>query len=433
MRVPVSYHLRRLGSRLHRMRIALAVRGWTGLLRRVLGVPAASGATSPQGSAPLAFEPLAPAPSRDGKPLRWLLIDVSTPRPDRDSGSLRSVNLMRLLRADGHAVDFLPDDRIAAGHYADLLRGLGVTVHDGGDRAAYPRWFDRHLAGYDVLVVSRYHLAEFLLPLARLAAPATRVVLDTVDLHHVRERREAEVRGDDRLRRLSLATRARELATIAAADVAWVVSAAERDLLARELPDARVALLPNIVEPVADPAGPASREGLLFVGGARHPPNVDAIEWLVSEIFPRVRERLPGCTLHLVGDGLSRLQALRAPGPGVVVHDHVPDLAPLLAHCRVGLAPLRYGAGVKGKVNQYMAHGLAVVATPGAAEGAFLQHERDVLLADDAPGLAAAAVRACTDAALWQRLVDHGLHNTRHHFSFGTARRALADTLELLR
>lgn len=433
MRVPVSYHLRRLGSRLHRMRIALAVRGWTGLLRRVFTRAAGSASAAHQVATPPVFDPLPFAPADGHRPLRWLLIDVSTPRPDRDSGSLRSVNLMRLLRAEGHAVDFLPDDGVAAGHYAELLRGLGVTVHDARDRAPYPRWFERHLAGYDVLVLSRYHLAEFLLPLARRAAPDTRVVLDTVDLHHVRERREAEVRGDHRLQRLARATRKRELAAIAAADIAWVVSAAERELLAREAPDARVALLPNIVETLAGPGGFTAREGLLFVGGARHPPNVDAVAWLVAEIFPRVRTQLPDCTLHLVGDGLSQLSLLRAPGPGVVVHDHVPDLAPLLARCRVGLAPLRYGAGVKGKVNQYMAHGLAVVATTSAAEGAFLEHRRDVLLADDAAGLADAVVEACTDAGLWQRLVDHGLHNTRRHFSFDTARRALADTLELLR
>ena len=429
----MSYHLRRLGSRLHRIRIALAVRGWTGLLKRVAGGAAGTAPALAHVPMATAFAPLPSASASESTPLRWLLVDVSTPRPDRDSGSLRSVNLMRLLRAEGHAVDFLPDDGIAARPYADLLRGLGVTVHDARDRAPYPRWFDRHLAGYDVLVLSRYHLAEFLLPLARSAAPATRVVLDTVDLHHVRERREAEIRGDVRLRRLAQETRDRELAAIAAADATWVVSAAERDLLARESPGARVALLPNIVEPVVDAPGFAAREGLLFVGGARHPPNVDAVEWLVADIFPRVRTRQPDCTLHLVGDGLSHLEALRTPAPGVVVHGHVPDLAPLLARCRVGLAPLRYGAGVKGKVNQYMAHGLAVVATPGAAEGAFLEHGRDVLLADDAGSLADAVSLACSDAALWQRLVDHGLNNTRRHFSFDTARRALADTLELLR
>lgn len=429
MPFPVSYHLRRLGSRLHRMRIALAVRGWKGLLQRMLP---ATGTPLP-GAAPAAAPGFAPLPAADvpATPLRWLLVDVSTPRPDRDSGSLRSVNLMRLLRADGHRVDFLPDDGVGGGAHVAALRNLGVTVHDG-PRPSYPRWFADNLDRYDVLLVSRYHLAEFLIPLARSITPRIRVVLDTVDLHHVREQREAELRADPRLRRLARATRRRELDAVAAADVTWVVSATERELIADAVPGTRIALLPNILEPVADPPGDQARAGLLFVGGARHPPNVDAVDWLVSEIFPRIRSALPGIELHLVGDGLPWLESLREPGVGVIVHGHVPDLAPLLARCRVGLAPLRYGAGVKGKVNMYMAHGMAVVATSSAAEGAFLEHGRDVLLANDVDGIVDAVVQACTDAALWRRLAEGGMRNVHEHFSFAKARRGIADTLGML-
>lgn len=429
MRLPVSYHLRRLRSRLHRMRIALAVRGWRGLLARVSGRGVAMPAAHPPSALP------GPLPSREpaGLPRRWLLVDVTTPRPDRDSGSLRSWNLMRLLRADGHAVDFLPDDGADAGAYTAALRALGVTVHAGPGRASLPRWFARHLPDYDVLVVSRYHLAEFLVPLARQAAPGLRVVLDTVDLHHLREQREAGLRGDPTLQRLARTTRERELAAIRAADMAWVVSPVEAAMVRDALPGTRVALLPNILEPLDQPRGRASRSGLLFVGGARHPPNVDAVQWLVDDLFPRIRAQRPDSTLHLVGDGLAGLAATRDAGPGVIVHGHVPDLAPLLDNCLVGLAPLRYGAGVKGKVNMYMAHGLPVVATPCAAEGSFLEHGRDVLLADDAAGLAAAVIDACSDPDLWEGLAGNGLRNVQNHFSFDAARLAVADTLEMLR
>ncbi|MGY1410061.1 MULTISPECIES: glycosyltransferase [unclassified Luteimonas] len=429
MRLPVSYHLRRLRSRLHRMRIALAVRGWSGLLARVFDRRVAAPAADPPSALPGAL----PSRQQQGMPRRWLLVDVTTPRPDRDSGSLRSWNLMRLLRADGHAVDFLPDDGADAGGYTTALRALGVAVHAGPGRASLRQWFARHLPDYDVLVISRYHLAEFLVPLARHVAPGLRVVLDTVDLHHLREQREAGLRGDRRLKRLAQTTRVRELAAIQAADMAWVVSPVEAAILREALPAARVALLPNILEPLDQPHGRATRSGLLFVGGARHPPNVDAVQWLVDDIFPRIRAQLPGITLHLVGDGLAGLAAARSAGAGVIVHDHVPDLAPLLDTCLVGLAPLRYGAGVKGKVNMYMAHGLPVVATASAAEGTFLEHGRDVLLADDAAGLAAAVVDACRDRGLWEHLAGNGLRNVHRHFSFDTARLAVADTLEMLR
>lgn len=417
------------------MRIALAVRGWRGLLARVFdgrGAGATIAGTTSIGHAPSLAGALPARPSGQAA-RRWLLVDVTLPRPDRDSGSLRSWNLMRLLRAEGHRVDFLPDDGAGGGDYAAALRGLGVNLIAGTERGALAQWFARHLAGYEVLVVSRYHLAEFLIPLARAVAPDVRVVLDTVDLHHLREQREAALRAHRGLQRLARTTRERELAAIGDADVTWVVSAVEAGMLRAALPDARVVLLPNIHEPLAAPRGYDGRGGLLFVGGARHPPNVDAVEWLLQDVFPRVRAQLPACELHLVGDGLSGLPAARQAPAGVVIHDHVPDLSPLLDSCLVGLAPLRYGAGVKGKVNMYMAHGLAVVATGSAVEGAFLEHGRDVLVAEDAAGLAEAVLAACGNRHLWEHLAGNGMANVQTHFSFDAARLAVAETLEMLR
>ncbi len=359
---------------------------------------------------------------------RILLIDVATPRPDRDSGSLRAFNLMRLLRADGDRVDFLPDDRAEAGEHTEALHGLGVTVHASAE--PYPHWFARHLRDYDVLIVSRYHLAEFLIPLARQIAPALHVVLDTVDLHHLREAREADLHGDRRLRRLAAITRKRELQAAAAADVTWVVSPVEAELLRGALPTARVEVLPNLHEAEDAPAPFLRRSGLLFVGGARHPPNVDAVRWLLAEIFPRVHAQLPGCALHIVGEGMPEAVTGNAPlVDGVQLHGHVPDLGPLLAQCRVGLAPLRFGAGVKGKINLCMAAGMPVVATSCAAEGMHLRDGDDLLVADAAEAFADAAVRLHGDAALWMRLARAGSDNVRRYFSFEAARATIAASL----
>src|SRR5690606_1228821 len=213
------------------------------------------------------------------------------------------------------------------------------------------------------IVVSRYHLAEYLVPLLRRHAPQATLVLDTVDLHHLREEREARLRNDRTLLRLAASTRKRELAAIASVDVAWVVSPAEAALLGDALPGARIEVLPNLHEVDAAPAPFQARSGLLFVGGGGHPPNVDAARWLLEVIWPLVRERLPDCTLHIVGAGMPSALGGAAGVQGAIVHGHVPDLAPLLAGTRAGVAPLRFGAGVKGKVNLCMAAGMPVVAT----------------------------------------------------------------------
>ncbi len=359
---------------------------------------------------------------------RILLIDVATPQPDRDSGSLRAFNLMQVLREMGYRVDFLPDDRTSRGSAVQALRAAGVVVHT--DAGAYPGWFSRHLHDYDALVVSRYHLAEFIIPLARRIAPRLRIVFDTVDLHHLRELREAELRQDAVLQRLASTTRRRELAAVASADLTWVVSPVEKALLRKALPDARVALLPNLHELDPAPTPMDGRSGLLFIGGARHAPNVDAVRWLVRDLFPRVCARLPDCALHVVGEGLP--QALQDLGPlpgGIHLHGHVPDLGRLLAGCRVGVAPLRFGAGVKGKVNLYMAAGLPVVATSCAAEGMYLVSDQHLLVADAAAEFAEAVVRLHTDEGLWTRLSRAGRENIRMHFSFDVARAAIAESL----
>src|SRR5690606_5188611 len=171
--------------------------------------------------------------------------------------------------------------------------------------------------------------------------------------------------------------------------------------------------------------GFGQRRDMVFVGGYQHPPNVDAATWLATAIWPRVHAALPEAKLHLVGSRAdARVKAL-GELPGVVFHGWVPEIDPFMDECRLALAPLRYGAGVKGKVNLSMAHGQPVVATSCAIEGMFAEPGREVLVADDAEAFAGALVQAYTDEALWTRLSDGGLANVQRHFSFDAARAAL--------
>jgi len=174
---------------------------------------------------------------------------------------------------------------------------------------------------------------------------------------------------------------------------------------------------------VAGPGLPfAQRHDLVFVGGFRHPPNVDAVRWFVQAIFPHVRARLPGIRFHCIGSDVPAELRGFSDREGVIVHGHVADIDPYMDGCRIAVAPLRYGAGVKGKVNLSMAHGQPVVATSCAIEGMHLADGDDVLVGDDEDAFAAQVVRLHSDAALWQRLSEAGLENVRRHFSLDSAR-----------
>jgi O-antigen biosynthesis protein len=354
-----------------------------------------------------------------------LMIDATTPQPDHDSGSLRLVNAMRVLRAEGCAITFFSESRVWVERYTAELQQLGVEVLWHPWLSDPVRWFAEHGRRFDLVFISRHYVASSYLGLVRLHAPQARLVFDTVDLHYLREQREAELTGRADLAHAADVTRSKELTLIRSADLTLVVSPVEQELLRREAPGARVEVLSNVHEVFGRRREFGERRDLMFMGGYQHPPNVDAAIWFVDEIFPRVRARLPEVRFHLIGSLAS--DEIRALGErdGVQFQGYVADLDPFLDGCRLAVAPLRYGAGVKGKVNMSMSYGQPVVATPIAVEGMYTVAGRDVLVAQDAQAFADEIVRAYEDEALWTSLSDHGLENVRQHFSFDAARAAV--------
>jgi GT2 family glycosyltransferase/glycosyltransferase involved in cell wall biosynthesis len=356
---------------------------------------------------------------------RVLMIDATTPQPDHDSGSLRLVNCMRVLKSEGHAVAFFADNRAWIEKYTADLQQLGIEVLWHPFMGDPVRWFRDNGARFDLVFISRHYVASTYLGLVRLHAPQARLVFDTVDLHYLREQREAELTGRPDLMHAADLTRTRELALIRSSDITLVVSPVERELLQQETPGARVEIVSNVHEVFGRRREYAQRAGLVFMGGFAHPPNADAVTWFVREVLPQVRRDLPDIVFHIVGSKPGPEVLALSQEPGVAVEGFVEDIAPFMDGCRVAVAPLRYGAGVKGKVNMSMSYGQPVVATPIAIEGMHAQAGRDVLVAADAEGFAREVVRAYTDESLWRMLSDNGIENVRRHFSFEAARAAV--------
>lgn len=351
-----------------------------------------------------------------------LVVDALLPRPDRDSASLRQFNLLRLLREQGAHVCFVPLHTVADESHARALQQLGVETWASGSRGTLAEFLRRHGSRFDVALLSRHYVATPVLPLMKRYASRAKIVFDTVDLHGLRETRAATLAGDSVLLRNAAASTKSELAAMAAADTTLVVSAYERDWLREQAPGVRVEVLSNLHE-VHGPGLPfAQRRDLVFVGGFRHPPNTDAVLWFAREVFPLIRARLPEVRFHCIGGDCPPEILALGEQPGIQVHGHVPDIAPYMDGVRVALAPLRYGAGVKGKVNLSMAHGQPVVATSCAVEGMHLRDGHDVLVADEPAAFADAVVRLYNDEPLWNALARNGLDNVARHFSLDAAR-----------
>jgi glycosyltransferase involved in cell wall biosynthesis len=369
----------------------------------------------------------------DRRPIgRALVIDSSTPTPDRDSGSLDLINLMRILIELGYRITFVPDDNFARlGAYTEKLEDMGIECICAPYETSVRGLVTSRGDVFDLVILSRCHVAASHFKTVRESCPSARVVFNIVDLHFLREERKAALEGCAG-QEISEAKRT-ELDLANDADAAITVSSFEAQLLTRERPTAPIFTIPVIRE-IPGRAGEAhGRRDILFIGGFDHPPNADAVVWFVREILPIIQREVGDIIFHIVGSNIPDIVARLGVAPDrhgpVLVHGHVKDLAPIFARIRLTVAPLRYGAGIKGKVATSLAYGVPCVATTIGVEGSNLVPDEEILVADDPEQFAQAAVRLCRDDALWRALSHAGLAAANRQFSLAANRPRVAELL----
>jgi glycosyltransferase involved in cell wall biosynthesis len=237
-----------------------------------------------------------------------------------------------------------------------------------------------------------------------------------VDVHFIRFAREAELTGDPATAREAEEYRETETRLARASDLVWCNSDADQEVMRREARGVPSVVIPTIHTAHESGLSFEEREHLLFVGNFFHRPNVDGVRFFVKEVLPLVRERLPRVELQVVGDNAPP-EFAEHEREGVRVLGYVPDIEPLFARARVFVAPVRFGAGVKGKIGEALAHGLPLVTTNVGAEGMSLRDGEEALIADSPEEFAAAVVRLYEDAALWRRVSDNSRAHVGRHFS----------------
>ncbi|MDQ2846951.1 MAG: glycosyltransferase [Actinomycetota bacterium] len=356
----------------------------------------------------------------------FLICDPDVPTPDRDSGSRRLTAIIGELQDMGYAMYLVAANTRALQPYTRQLQQRGVTVLSTQEQQnRFIREAGPQLAG---VLLCRPHVANrYLADIYRYALD-TVILYDTVDLAALRMKRQAVLDGDRALARLAEHEWLLERMAIDAADVTFVVSDVERQLLSQAVPHAVVEVLSNIHAPVVTDPKPIGRADLVFVANYQHPPNGDAVHWFVEKILPLIRESVPQATLRLVGAALTP-QLERLAGPGVEIVGWVHDLEPVYRAARVAVAPLRFGAGVKGKVAEAVEYGVPLVGTSVAVEGMGFRAGRDVAVADDAESFAAAVIALLTDDRAWRQMAGAGQVVLEQRFSRRAARSVLERVL----
>jgi glycosyltransferase involved in cell wall biosynthesis/SAM-dependent methyltransferase len=383
-----------------------------------------------------------PAPTNGMTPSSILMIAKELPFHDRSSGNFRLFQIIRMLLSQGHSITFLarPSFRqIDDAPYIGELEKLGVKVFRimdeniflSGDETqdSLARLLTQH--SFDIAYLMFYSIAELYLEQIRKHAPATGIIIDSVDIHFLREQRQSSVASSYQQFDFER-NKAKELEAYKKADLVVVLTDVDRQALLTEAPQVRTVIVPNIHPEVPDaPSEFKTRRDVVFVGGFSHEPNVDAVEYLCNHIWPLVAHKIPEARLIIAGNAPPSRVA-RFASERIIITGYVQDLPALLHHCRVSIAPLRFGAGMKGKVGEALSHGMAVVATSIAAEGMGLIHDKHLLIADDPAGFADCLAQLYLDERLWSRLAMNGKSFIERNFSPAAVSGALQRMLSSL-
>jgi GT2 family glycosyltransferase len=367
-------------------------------------------ATLDQDHLPQDLKQVTAASDRNRDRPRVVVFDERVPTPDRDAGSLRMLMILKSLAAWAH-VTFVPFNRPQSLNYERALWRAGIET---ADAVEYRRLLKQE--SVKAAIVSRPSMGSAFIHRIRRLDPKVTIVFDMVDTHFVRFQREYEISG--KTAALAEAKRYRKLERklAQASDLVWCASAEDKQAMERESPNTRIEVVPTIHQLHDSGKAFADRQDLLFIGNFAHRPNEDAILFFLREIYPLVRQRLPEVRLDIIGDYAS--DALKAYDSAEVrIRGYVPDVEPYLRNARVFIAPLRFGAGIKGKVGEAMARGIPVVTTAIGAEGFGATHGVDIMLADDPASFAEAITQLYSNSELWQRLATNSRLLIKKHFT----------------
>jgi hypothetical protein len=350
--------------------------------------------------------------------LRARVIAERTPAAGRDAGSQAVLSHMRALQRLGYAVSFAAaEDMAPTAAAVQALTDADTTPCCAPFYTSAEDVLRRQATCFDLIYLHRVDTAAHYLALARRCNPQARIVYSVADLHHVRLARQAAV--EDRPDLLSASRRLRLAESVAAWSANAVIthSSAEVDVLRRLAPQANIHRVPWDV-PLAEARIPfAARRGVAFIGAYAHAPNADAAHWLVEAIMPLVWRTDPSITCLLVGTDMPR-SVRRLARPGIVAVGQVDDLgASVFDRVRLTVAPLRYGAGINGKVLASLAAGVPCAMSPVAAEGMPLCRMLGKFVGSDADALAALICKLHNDGIANGRAATAGLTMIGRHFS----------------
>lgn len=365
----------------------------------------------------------------DPAPVEVVVIAPTLPLFDRQAGGVRLMRVLESMRRQGANVSYLYEGRgCPAGteeKYLSELARLGVTAHADPAGALHAL---RERARIDVVILCWPDCARRHLAIVRRLAPEAKVIVDSVDIHWVRESRgsawEASADG------VVLAERKQaERQVYRDADIVWVVSEADRRALHEEVPECATQVVGKVFEDCLPPRIHERTKGqgftgaseaplrAVFVGSFKHPPNESSAVW-AHEVCAAYRAATSrDVVLTIVGEAPPETIRALQDGERTIVAGHVPELEPVLAASDVMIVPMRFGSGIKGKVLSGYAAGLPVLTNSLGLEGLELDLETEAFCGETTADLVQLLSRVESGGAAAKERVEAGQRRLRQVFS----------------
>jgi O-antigen biosynthesis protein len=366
-----------------------------------------------------------------------LMIDWAVPTYDKDAGSRTTYQYIKLLLDLGLNVKFIGANfanRHQTEPYISGFEQMGVEVLSGPyyNTNVLESWLQIHGQNVDYVYLNRPNVTPQFLPLIKKYAQKAKTIYYGHDLHFLRDLRRYDLEKDKQYLTTSANWKTIEFDIMKSVDVVFSLSEYEKAIIKENVPSADVKLIPPFI---FDSFGNGvtdfeDREGIMFIGGFYHTPNVDAMLWFTREVFPKIQKEIPAIKLYIVGSNPPKQILSLHNSVNIIVKGYVTDaeLDQLYSKIRLVVAPLRYGAGVKGKIVEAMNKGIPVVATSIGKEG--LQEIGDLITAADLPiDFSTKVVELYKDTALLTKLSKESIDYTKKFFSKEKATEILEDVL----
>ena len=358
-----------------------------------------------------------------------LMIDACTPTPDKDAGSTVVSFYMKIFTSLSYKTTFIPAANfLYLDPYTPNLQRIGIECLYAPHVVDVESHLREHGNEYDIVILFRVQFAAKYIDVVREYCARAVVIFNPIDLHYLREERQAIVESSAELAQQAKQTKALELETVRKVDGTIVVSETECEILNREISGANVTTIPILFDVKGNRAPFDERRDVFFLGGYQHKPNVDAVLYFVQSIWPLVKQKLPEVKFYVLGSNVTE-EILALATDDVIVVGYVEDLSDYLDRCRMSVVPLRYGAGMKGKIGTSMSYGVPCVATSIAVEGLGLKQGENILVGDTPENFAQQVVTLYTDRGLWDHLSISGLSFVETHWSIQAGERKLTEFL----